>query len=289
MALPTFFVIGAAKAGTTSLHHYLDQHPQVQMSAVKEPNFFGGPADGTTYMVSRVDDLDEYESLFDPACEVRGEASPSYTNFPRRPGVPEAIKALVPDAKLIYLVRDPIARTVSHHHMLVIDGRETRSLREALGDLDSSDSRSYRLTSQSFYAWQLARYMGHFPEENVLVIDQADLLADRRAVLGEVFAFLSVDADFTCDQFDVELFRGSERAVYPAPLRAVKRVLAAPARIFPQRSRDSVRRLIERRLLPSAGAPVIDDESLERLRELFAPDVERLRKLTGKAFAGWNI
>lgn len=91
MALPTFLIIGAMKSGTTSLHRYLDQHPQIQMSARKEPSFFSGPEAGIPYTLSRVSDVKQYEELFDPTVEVRGEASPNYTIYPRRQGVPERI------------------------------------------------------------------------------------------------------------------------------------------------------------------------------------------------------
>ncbi len=163
MALPTFFIIGTAKAGTTSLHHYLDLHPQIQMSAIKEPNFFAGAENGTPYPGGRVDRLEEYERLFDPSVEVRGEASPSYTNHPRRVGVPERIKALVPHAKLIYLVRDPIARTVSHYQHSVAVGRERRSLEDALSDLSDP---LLPWTSTSRYASQLELYLPHFPSSS---------------------------------------------------------------------------------------------------------------------------
>src|SRR5258708_4333366 len=124
MALPTFFIIGAGKAGTSSLHHYLDQHPEIQMSSNKEPHFFAGPENGFPYAMGRVSGLKEYERLFDPAFSVRGESSPGYTSYPRRQGVPERIRELVPDAKFIYLARDPIARTVSHHlHRIAVAGQ----------------------------------------------------------------------------------------------------------------------------------------------------------------------
>src|SRR5665213_4176180 len=112
-ALPTFFIIGAPAAGTTSLHYYLDQHPQIQMSASKEPGFFAPVSDSLNPSRSgeryKVEHLDQYERLFDPVIGVRGEATVDYANYPRRKGVPGRIKKLVPDAKLIYLVRDPIA------------------------------------------------------------------------------------------------------------------------------------------------------------------------------------
>jgi hypothetical protein len=289
LALPTFFIIGAAKAGTTSLHHYLDQHPQVQMSVIKEPNFFSGPANGIPYPVGRVDRLDEYEGLFDPAFEVRGEASPSYTSFPRRRRVPESIAELVPDARFIYLVRDPVARTVSQYQMLVAAGKERQSLRDALAGLDRSDPHSFYLTCQSFYARQLELYLRRFSEEKILVIDQADLLADRETTLREAFAFLSVDDAFTSMQFGAELFRGGERRVYPpAFVRFVKPALASPFRRLPRRLRESLRRSVER-ALPPVPTPVLDDEMRARLEGLYAGEVDRLRALTGKAFSSWSV
>src|SRR4051812_36073420 len=106
MTLPTFLVIGAAKSGTTSLHSYLDLHPRVAMSEPKEPSFFNRE----DWEIRR----DWYESLFDPAAEVRGESSTAYTRYPIVRGAPERIRALVPDAKLVYVVRDPIDRLVAH-------------------------------------------------------------------------------------------------------------------------------------------------------------------------------
>lgn len=291
LTLPTFFIIGAAKAGTTSLHHYLDQHPEIQMSAIKEPNFFAGAPNGIPYPVGRVDRLDEYEALFDPRFEVRGEASPSYTNSPRRSGVPERIGELVPDGRFIYLVRDPIARTLSQFQMRVADGKQRQSLREALGDdLDREDPHSYYLTCQSFYARQLELYLRHFSEKKILVVDQADLLQDRKTTLREIFSFLSVDDGFTSTQFDSELFRGKERRAYPPFfVRFVKPALAAPARRLPSGLRGSVRGAIERAFLPKVSAPELDDRTRMRLEELYADDVDRLRALTGRKFSSWSV
>ena len=194
MALSNFFIIGAAKAGTTSLHFYLDQHPQVQMSVNKEPHFFAGTSTGIPFPMGHVSKLRDYERLFDPAFEVRGEASPSYAAHPRRQGVPERIKKMIPEARFIYLVRDPIDRTVSHYQHAVAAGNEIRTLKQALAD-EVEDPYSY-LTCQSFYARQLRRYLEHFPEERLMVIDQQELLNKRRETLKRVFAFLSVDEEF---------------------------------------------------------------------------------------------
>lgn len=288
MSLPTFFIIGAAKAGTTSLHYYLDLHPEVQMSTVKETHFFAGPPEGTPYELGQIETLAEYEALFDPSGRVRGESCPSYTSHPFRHGTPERIKELVPEAKFIYLVRDPVARTVSHYQHRVSVAGERRSLPEVLDDL--SDPRLVRETCLSLYAFQLDRYLAHFPPESFLVVDQADLLSDRATTLRRVFAFLAVEEGFTSPEFEAELLKSSERRTYPSGYnRFIRRVAAPPLRRVPPRARRSVRRSVEKRLFPPLEKPVLDDEVRRRLEELYAGEAERLRDFTGQSFPTWSV
>lgn len=287
MSLPSFFVIGAAKAGTTSLHHYLDRHPQIQMSANKEPRFFAGPENGIPYPPDRVSRLEEYELLFDPAFEVRGEASTDYAAHPRREGAPKRIKELVPEAKFIYLVRDPIARTISHFQMGVALMGERRSLGDALGDL--SDHRSPYIAS-SLYGSQIERYLHHFPQERVLVIDQADLLADRRSTLEQVFAFLEVDDSVEVPGLDDELLSSKEWRTYsPRYVDLVDRFVVPSLRWIPQGVRRPLRRSVERVLWPPLEKPSLDEGLRTRLAELYSGEAQRLRALTGKEFPSWSV
>jgi hypothetical protein len=287
VALPTFFIIGAPKAGTTSLHFYLEQHPQIQMSSVKEPHFFAGPEDGIPYAMGRVDSQEKYEKLFDEAVAVRGEASPTYSVHPRRRGVPERIKALVPEARFIYMVRDPVARTVSHYqHRVALEG-EQRSLSQALGDLADPYC---PYTCPSRYAAQLEEYLEHFPRERVLVLDQDELLKDRKATLRRIFGFLGVEESFDRARFEEELLKSSERHTYPAWFaRLVERVIVPLTQWIPARTRRRLRRTGERRLLRPLPTPTLDDDLRERLRSLFAEDAARLRTLTGKEFPTWSV
>ena len=106
--LPNLIVIGAAKCGTTSLHAYLDEHPEIAMSREKELHFF----------VDRKNwgrGIEWYEAQFDASAPVRGESSPGYSAYPLYEGVAERMARVVPDAKLVYLVRDPVERVVSHY------------------------------------------------------------------------------------------------------------------------------------------------------------------------------
>ncbi|MDX6610217.1 MAG: hypothetical protein QOF85_2142 [Solirubrobacterales bacterium] len=286
MALPTFFVIGAPKAGTTSLHNYLAAHPQIQMSAVKEPRFFAGPENGIPYPPDRVGSLNAYEALFDPATGVRGESSTDYATHPRRQGVPERIKELVPEARFIYLVRDPVARTVSHFKMRTALLGERRTLREALGDLTDLCS---PYLSPSLYATQLELYQRAFPAARILVIDQADLEAERGATLSRVFDFLSVEETGPLDGFAEEHLGSGAWRTYPSGYASfIARHVAPRVQWIPGGPRQSARRLVERVLWRPLDTS-LDDDLREQLEDLYAPEVARLRTLTGMEFPTWSV
>jgi hypothetical protein len=294
MALPTFFIIGAPKAGTTSLNFYLEQHPEIQMSEVKEPAFFAPPLGLATSRlgISRVDmisSLDRYEQLFDPTVQVRGEGSTNYAEYPFRQRVPERIKERVPKAKFVYMVRDPVDRTVSHYDHLVASAGERRPLAEILGGLP--DPRAPCICA-SLYAMQLELYLHHFPQQRILVIDQAELRADRRSTLRKIFMFLSVDDTFDSPRFDEELLKGSEHRAYPPRFaRFVSHTLRPYTRSLPLSpdTRRLLRLSLERTLLPPLQTSKLSDELRSRLQEFYAGEVERLRALTGETFPTWSI
>jgi hypothetical protein len=178
---PNLLVIGAAKCGTTSLHAYLNAHPEIAMSRedldffVEEKNWSRG--------------LEWYEAQFEDA-PARGDSSVSYAAFPEYRGVPDRIARTLPDARLIYLVRDPVERVVSHffHHSIRYPG-------ESLDELATSDL-GRRLVDVSRYWTQLSRYLEHVPAEQILVVD-SDALRDRRAeTLERIFRFVGVEPKF---------------------------------------------------------------------------------------------
>lgn len=285
-ALPTFLIIGAPKTGTTSLHNYLAQHPEIQMSPVKEPNFFAPHLDPVNEK-RRIGDLDRYTRLFDPKVAVRGEASTPYAEYPLRQGVPERIKALIPDVKLIYVVRDPIERTVSHYNHLVANGGIRTTLNEVLSNL--SDPRSPCICA-SLYALQLELYLRVFRRDQILVLDQADLLTERRATLRRVFAFLLVNEDFDSQAFDDEFLKTSDRHTYPPRFGRLLELYVIPhLRWLPPTTRHFLRRSVERRLFPSLKPSHLNEQLRLRLEEYYSGEVERLRQLTGMAFPTWSI
>jgi hypothetical protein len=289
MARPTFLIIGAMKSGTTSLHHYLKLHPEVQIPAMKELNFFSGPPGDYAYPAGskRVEQLADYERLFDPAFAVRGEVSPNYAVYPRRTGTPRRIMEAVPDAKLIYAVRDPVARAVSQYQHHVASLNERRTLANALVE-DLKDPHSLYICP-GFYALQLEQYLQHFSQEQILVIDQADLLSNRQATLREIFAFLSVDDSFVSDGFDEEILTAKDHRSYSRFVVLMAWLRTTPLLKLPRGMRVFVRRSLERVVSQPLEAATLDDELRYRLQELYAEDAKRFRELTGKTFPTWSV
>lgn len=183
--LPTIIGIGAMKAGTSALHRYLDAHPDTAMSAPKELNFFFGTVpdgeaiDGWSPRGNWWRGQDWYRQHFPDDRLVGGEISPGYTS-PDHPHVAERMAATVPDARLLYLVRDPLARAVSQYRHHARDGAETRHLADAL----LAPSSQYVARSR-FHA-RLRPFLTHFPPSQVLVIAQEDLAVDRRSTMRRI-------------------------------------------------------------------------------------------------------
>lgn len=274
--LPNFVIIGAMKSGTTSLHHYLYEHPDICMSQQKETNFFIGNENydrGVPW----------YESLFcDCAAKARGEASPNYTMYPIVQGVPERMHALIPHAKLIYLLRDPIERIVSHYIHRHAKEREPRSLADALaGPLEDSI-----FVPPSLYHMQLTRYLKYFPAENILVITAEDLRDNRIATLQRVFRFLDVDADFQSPSYANEYHLSSRKTMNPLRQSIMEsRAVQAIRPLVPAGLKRAYRNY-EQKTAPRPSMP----RSLKaRLVDRLAPDVEALRAHTGERFEHWSL
>lgn len=197
-ALPTVVVIGAMKCGTSALHRYLDRHPDISMSEPKELNFFFGPdtvEDGEQAWVHGTWGLGKewYTAHFPSDVPVRGESSPGYTS-PDHPEAPERMAKVIPDAQLLYLVRDPVDRAVSQYRHHRRECAERRPMGRALLDGGS------QYLARSRYLERLQPYLAHFDRAQIMVVIAEDLLHRRRPALQGVYRFLGVDDSFWCDE-----------------------------------------------------------------------------------------
>jgi hypothetical protein len=279
--LPNLIIIGAPKAGTSSLHSYLQRHPEVAMSVPKELSYF--------WREDWREQRAGYEAKFDfPDNEVRvrGESTPFYTSYPFRRNVPERMHELVPDVRLIYVVRDPIERLLSHWVQRAGDGDRT-PFERYMEEYDIPDN---RIVCPSRYWLQIERYMNLFDRSQLLVIDQHDLRVRRRETLREVFRFLEVDDAFDSPQFEVEVnTRDQKLAPGQRGAQVWDRVLRPVSRLAPERVRGIVRKPVTRLLYRQIKEPVLAATMRERLRTMLAPEVQALRRFTGKEFETWSM
>jgi Sulfotransferase domain len=279
-ALPNLIVIGGLKCGTTSLHHYLNLHPAIAMSRPKELNFFVAELNWEL-------GPEWYASHFDRDAPVRGETSPHYTNLPRFSGVAARMRELLGDeARVIYMVRDPIERMLSHYLHNVGGGYESRPLEAALSDPGSA------YVARSRYAMQLKPYLEAFDRERVLIVANEDLAGRRDETVRAVFEFCGVDASFRSEQFEREWETGSGKQ--DGGFRLMDRAVRLPGlRAFDRnfdRLPESLRWLVERVVHDpgkgSAPKPELEPGLRARLEDLVRDDVAAVERIAGRSF-GW--
>jgi len=286
--LPNFIVIGAMKAGTTSLYQYLKNHDQVFMPMIKELDFF--VAESNWFR-----GLCWYCRQFRAAggALARGEASTLYTQYPTHDGVPERIALVLPSVRLVYVVRDPIVRIRSHYQHLVMTGAEKSPPEEAV-------LKNPIYLDCSKYAMQLEQYLEHFPREQILIVTSEALRFDRRATMQQVYGFLGVDPTRVPEVLDTEFYRTARRQTYP-PVVLWARRLAKRHMLEGKLARGFVEPMLARWATDgepraAAGASpeardenqVLAPELRAQLADLLCDDVARFRRYMPADFDGWG-
>jgi hypothetical protein len=285
--LPDFFIVGAPKSGTSSLHSYLSQHPSIFMSEPKEPHFFysGGldrPAhDGTS--------LEEYLALFKGAPEHAwaGEASTSYLYSE---SAAREIKRLRPDARIMMVLRNPVDRAYSQYWNHVRDGIEPLSFEEALEDetgrVEEGKWHGFHYLRVGKYAAQVERYLETFGEGSVRVYLFEDLTRDAEGVCRGAFAFLDVDPNLPVEVGRVYNRSGPPRSRLASRVLASQSVRGLAGRVLPA----ALKREIGERLRSSNTKPVpkMDPTTRATLMSVLEEDVSLLEGLIGRDLSHWR-
>jgi hypothetical protein len=300
VALPDFFVAGAPKAGTTALHAALAQHPELYLSTVKEPKFFltdgppptqGGPGDAKTYR-EHVWRRPDYEALFDAATPgtLRGESTPFYLY---RQDAQRRIKALVPHARLIIVVRDPVERAHSNWTHLWSAGLDpiddfvsacaVEDQRVAAGWADF-----WHYKRIGLYGQQLRHLYSIFPREQVLVMRYRELIDDPPGTLDSICGFLGVSQG-TVDQLPREnVTAHPELTRRHRYMSGVLRVASAITTRLPGHPGREVIDRLEGTLQQGAAPrrPLTWDER-QALLPYFEADIRLLEEITGEDYSLW--
>jgi len=291
LMLPTFIVIGAAKAGTTALYWYLAEHPEIYMSPVKETNYFayGVDEEGRSLFGDPelhyfpITTLQEYEELFRDAGTALavGEVSPMYLECPQSA---DRIHRAVPNAKIICFLRHPVDRAYSDYLMYLrqrkLNFDPTRDLR--------ADSRWARPDSHwmeigKYYA-PLARYYDRFSPDQIRVFLFDDLKRDALGVVQDVYRFLGVDPAFQPDFETPHNVGGMPASKLMESALTSRRLRTLVEPWIPQGAANWVRRLRTRNMRQPPSLPAA---LRAELTEYFREDIDRTGELIGRSLDRW--
>jgi hypothetical protein len=266
-----FFIIGAMKAGTTSLFKYLAGHPDLCPSKRKEPRVFRDPGDPAEQRAALGDLFDQGKGQL-----WRFEGSTAYTKYPKFTGVPERIQRAVPDARFIYLVRNPVERTWSQYIHNLAHGRETRPFARAIEEKP-------QYLNFSRYHLQLQEYLAVFPKERILLQVFEDMVADPAAVVRSVCEFLGVDTSYRPATAKIAYNASSAKRTASMPLRALQTLgldRSVPWRVR-QRLRTAGDPLPERRA-------VLTTDTRRIVADALRPDTEAFFTEYGRRIGAWS-
>jgi hypothetical protein len=300
MALPDFLVIGAPKAGSTALHAALARHPGLYMSTVKEPKFFlsdgppparGGPGDAQTYR-EHVWRRADYEELFDAAPRgiPRGEATPLYLHDR---DAHRRIHDLIPDAKLIAVLRDPVERAHSNWTHLWSAGLEpiddfVQACDEEPRRIEAGWASFWHYVSLGKYGEQLEHLYSLFPREQVLVLRYLSLVDNPAETLDRICDFLGVKPGVITTLPRENVTAHPEATVRHRMLARTLRITAEAGKFLPGKAGTSLKDSLEHRLQRSAPPrqPLNWDER-EQVLPKFEEDIRLLEQITGDDFSFW--
>ena len=298
--LPNLIIIGAMKSGTTSLHYYLNLHPEIFMSRQKELDFFNKEKNWSK-------GIEWYRSHFVGQAKIYGESSPNYTNYLTWEDTPSRMFALIPNAKLIYVVRDPVERIISHYVHFYAARKENRSIEDALAKLEENP-----YVERSRYFWQLQQYLAWFSPANILVITSEELLNFPEQTMQQVFQFLGVDDNFKFEfdlkrnatdilrfghhvtnsnfKFNTKLHDSSrKKRVTIAPDSVTAKTLSRITQLLPSEIRVHAKRVLYLPFSQKLEKPIISDELRQKLIDFLAEDINQLKTYTGRNFEEWNL
>ena len=301
MALLDFFIIGAPKAGTTALHAALAAHPGLFMSIVKEPKFFltdgppptrgGGPGDVQTYR-EHIWRRPEYEALFDaaPPGTLRGESTPFYLY---RQDAQERIRALIPDAKLIVILRDPVERAHSNWTHLWSAGLDpigdfVRACAEEGARIAAGWADFWHYTRLGRYGEQLENLFLRFPREQVFLLRYRALINAPAQTLDDICEFLGVHPGIIGHVPKQNVTAQPERSLTHMTVSKLLRGAAAAGRHLPGAAGTALTQPLERFLQQNGGSrQPLSWEQRQEVLPYFEDDIHLLERITEAYFGDW--
>ena len=300
MALPDFLVAGVPKAGTTAVHAALSAHPGLFMSPVKEPKFFltdgpppasGGPGDKLTYR-EHIWQRDKYEELFAaaPPGALRGESTPLYL-YDR--AALRRVRDLIPAAKLIVVLRDPVERAHSNWTHLWSAGLEpvgdfVQACAEEERRIAAGWAPFWHYTRLGRYGTQLDYAFSLFPRERILVIRYRLLVDEPAATIDRICAFLGVETGIVTDIPRENVTSHPEQTLAHRAVSAGIQVSDGLGRVLPGSTASAATRQLERFLQRDRRErQPLGWQQRQALLPGFEGDIKLLERVLGEDFGDW--
>lgn len=293
--LPNFLIVGATRAGTTSLYHYLSQHPDIFMSEIKEPCFFAFADEHPTFKKGKssfVTDYESYINLFKEGKDYkcRGEASTPYLYFYEK--AINNIRKYIPEyenLKIIIILRNPIERAYSQYMLLRKELRENLSFEDAIKverlRIKENYHFDYFYISRGYYFKAVEAYLKNF--KNVRVYLFEDFKNDPEAIIKDIFKFLGVNENFKCDIKVKYNVSGIPKMKWVSLLLNTNNVMKNfVKRILPIPLRNNIKRSI---IAFNLKRPKMPDRAKKYLIDLYREDIINVSKLIHRDLSGWLV
>ncbi len=285
---PNLFIVGAPKAGTSSLYAYLSNIPGIFMPKIKEPNYFSVNTIPNNSRVRPIRDKSKYIKLFKKVKneKIIGDASPSYLSDP---AAPKLIHEIVPDARIIISLRDPVERTLSYYLMHLrnglLKGTFHEELQKSLKLCRVYNIRSLRLET-GLYAEDVQRYLDLFGKKQVKILIFEEFIKDTKKTLNDVLSFL--DVDYEMNNFEGEAYNkfGVARGSISKFLLRNIRIRRVAEKIISPSGRRVFRENI---LLKKGEKPKMSQEDRNTLIKFYNEDVIKLQKNLGRKLPWKNF
>lgn len=289
MILPTFLVIGAQKCGTTSLYLALKQHPSVYLSPVKEPRYFAFPNNppdfkgpgSELFKVGMAVQPDQYAALFrdSDGFPVKGEASPIYLSSYQPDKTAKFIHNMIPDARLIAVLRQPAQRAWSaflHHHRLGIEtfSNFSEALKQEKWRKEQNWYPGWRYFENGLYAQNLKPYLEHFTRKQIKIFLFEEWIEKPVEVLREIFQFLEVDPSFQLTSIPK-----SNRSLVPRS-PTLNKIIHAPHPLWCKRVLETIGRW-------NLYKPEIPGKIYKSLTQSYEDEIIELEKILGRDLQHW--
>ena len=284
---PDFFLVGAMKAGTTSIYNYLGKHPRIFVPRIKEPHFFACDTCKKRHSLTptAIVNEEDYLALFRGAGDDRLTGDFSVSNLWCKSAA-ERIFEKAPSAKIIAVLRNPIERCFSHYVMRVQQNMEHRSFKEAIEDDLCGRNREFGYLEFGQYYENVKNYFHFFPDENIKICWFEDFKSNKSLFISDMISFIGVDGDISAKDMNFLANTGGtpRGGVFSLLYKNRKYYMPLVCKFLPKSERTKIRDKI---FITRSNYPKMTDEERALLISVYEEDISSLGDCFGKDLSGW--